>query len=74
MSLMDELFEKQYHRPNKEVEVIKKFVVKYTEAKSIYKEGDYKTALDKFSAAFDLLTDIWDIFPKNYDIIFYNEM
>ena len=60
---MSDLFG-NYKRPRAEKKVIEKFVKKYEKAKTLFKSQNYVESLNEFNIAYDLLSDIWDIFPK----------
>ena len=53
-----------YKRPNAEKRVIEKFVNLFQNSKVLLKNKNYLEALEGFEAAYQLLTDIWDIYPK----------
>ena len=60
---MSDLFG-NYKRPRAEKKVIEKFVKKYEKAKSLFKSKNYIESLNEFNSAYELLSDIWDVFPK----------
>ena len=60
---MSDLFG-NYKRPHAEKKVIEKFVKKYEKAKSLFKSKNYIESLNEFNSAYELLSDIWDVFPK----------
>ena len=60
---MSELFG-NYKRPNAEKKVIEKFVKIFQNSKTLLKNKNYQEALDGLQQAYQLLLDIWDIYPK----------
>ena len=60
---MSELFG-NYKRPRAEKKVIEKFVKKYQKARTLFKSKNYLESLSEFNGAYELLTDIWDVYPK----------
>ena len=60
---MSDLFG-EYKRPRAEKKVIEKFVKKYEKAKTLFKSKNYLESLNEFNQAYELLSDIWDVFPK----------
>ena len=60
---MSDLFG-NYKRPRAEKKVIEKFVKKYEKAKILFKSKNYIESLNEFNSAYELLIDIWDIYPK----------
>ena len=60
---MSELFG-DYKRPNAEKRVIEKFVNIFQKSKLLFKNKNYLEALEKYQTAYQLLNDIWDIYPK----------
>ena len=60
---MSDLFG-NYKRPRAEKKVIEKFVKKYLKAKELFKTKNYIESLNEFNTAYELLSDIWDVFPK----------
>ena len=60
---MSELFG-NYKRPRAEKKVIEKFIKKYQNAMSLFKSKNYNESLIEFNSAYQLLSDIWDIYPK----------
>ena len=60
---MSDLFG-NYKRPRAEKKVIEKYVKKYEKAKSLFKSKNYIESLNEFNSAYELLSDIWDVFPK----------
>ena len=60
---MSELFG-NYKRPNAEKRVIEKFVKIFQNSKTLLKNKNYQEALDGLQQAYQLLLDIWDIYPK----------
>ena len=60
---MSDLFG-NYKRPRAEKKVIEKFVKKYEKAKSLFESKNYIESLNEFNSAYELLSDIWDVFPK----------
>ena len=60
---MSDLFG-DYKRPRAEKKVIEKFVKKYEKAKTFFKSKNYLESLNEFNQAYELLSDIWDVFPK----------
>ena len=60
---MSELFG-NYKRPRAEKNLIEKFVITYQKAKSLFKSKNYFESLSEFNMAYELLTDIWDVYPK----------
>ena len=60
---MSDLFG-NYKRPRAEKKVIEKFVKKYEKAKTLFKSKNYIESLNEFNSAYELLIDIWDIYPK----------
>ena len=53
-----------YKRPRAEIKYIEKFIKKFNIAKNEYKSKNYKQAIDLLNQAYELLIDIWDIYPK----------
>ena len=60
---MSELFG-EYKRPNAEKKIIEKFVKIFQNSKVLFKNKNYLEALEGYQTAYELLTDIWDIYPK----------
>ena len=60
---MSDLFG-NYKRPRAEKKVIEKFDKKYQKAMSLYKSKNYIDSLIEFNSAYELLLNIWDIYPK----------
>ena len=60
---MSELFG-NYKRPNAEKRVIEKIVKIYESSKLLFKNKNYLEGLAGFLEAYQLLLDIWDIYPK----------
>ena len=60
---MSELFG-NYKRPRAEKLVIEKFVKIFQKSKTLLKEKNYLEALEGYQTAYQLLTDIWDVYPK----------
>ena len=60
---MSELFG-NYKRPRAEKKVIEKFIKIYQKARSLFKSKNYLESLSQFNTAYELLTDIWDVYPK----------
>ena len=60
---MSELFG-NYKRPRAEKKVIEKFDKRYKKAKELFKSKNYMEALSEFNMAYELLSDIWDVYPK----------
>ena len=60
---MSDLFG-NFKRPRAEKKVIEKFVKKYEKAKTLFKSKNYIESLNEFNSAYELLIDIWDIYPK----------
>ena len=60
---MSELFG-NYKRPRAEKKVIEKFIKIYQKARSLFKSKNYLESLSEFNRAYELLTDIWDVYPK----------
>ena len=60
---MSELFG-NYKRPRAEKKVIEKFIKQYQKAKSLFKSKNYLESLSEFNMAYELLSDIWDVYPK----------
>ena len=60
---MSDLFG-NYKRPRAEKKVIEKFIKKYEKAKTLFKSKNYIESLNEYNSAYELLMDIWDIYPK----------
>ena len=60
---MSELFG-NYKRPRAEKKVIEKFDKRYKKAKELFKSKNHMEALSEFNMAYELLSDIWDVYPK----------
>ena len=60
---MNELFG-QYNRPRAEIKYIEGIIKKIDDAKVYYKSKDYNQALDLLNESYELLSEIWDIYPK----------
>ena len=60
---MSDLFG-NYKRPRAEKKVIEKFDKKYQKAMNLYKSKNYIDSLIEFNSAYELLLNIWDIYPK----------
>ena len=65
---MSEYFGK-YKRPKQEIKLIQNFVRIFTLSKKYYKQKNYKKALSGFIAGYELIEDIFDIYPKLVTII-----
>ena len=60
---MSEYFGK-YKRPREEIKVIQNFINIFSLSKENYKQKNYQKALSGFLSGYELLTDIFDIYPK----------
>ena len=60
---MSELFG-DYKRPKAEIKVINNFIEIYTKAKQEYKNHKYSKAIKKLNIAYNLINEVWDIYPK----------
>ena len=60
---MSELFG-NYKRPNAEKRVIEKFIKIFQNSKTLLKNKNYIEALNGLQQGYQLLLDIWDIYPK----------
>ena len=60
---MNELFG-QYNRPKAEIKFIEKITKIFDEAKEQYNSKNYNQALELFNQSYELLCEIWDIYPK----------
>ena len=65
---MSEYFGK-YKRPKEEIKLIQNFVRIFTISKKNYKQKNYQKALSGFLAGYELIEDIFDIYPKLVTII-----
>lgn len=54
----------EYNRPRAEIKVIEKFIKLFNESKKEYKSKNYQKALSGFKAGYEILKDIYDIYPK----------
>ena len=59
-----------YKRPKEEMELIQKFIQIFTQSKKEYKLKNLKKALSGFLSGFELLLDIFDIYPKTVTLNF----
>ena len=53
-----------FKRPRAEKKVIDQFIKKFENAKTLFKSKNYLEALTEYNKAYELLSDIWDVFPK----------
>ena len=60
---MSEYFGK-YIRPKAEIKVIEKYITIFEQSKKYYKQENYQKALSGFISGYEILTDIFDIYPK----------
>ena len=60
---MNELFG-QYNRPKAEIKYIETIIKKLDEAKVHYKSKNYSQALELLNESYELLSEIWDVYPK----------
>ena len=60
---MSELFG-NFKRPRAEKKLIEIFIKKYEKAKELFKSKSFIESLDEYNSAYELLADIWDVFPK----------
>jgi hypothetical protein len=60
---MSDLFG-DYKRPKAEMKIIDQFIKIYYESKREYKSNNYQKALSGFKAGYEILKDIYDIYPK----------
>ena len=57
-------------RPRAEMKVINQFITEYTKAKDLYKKKNYSESLDQLEKSFDILTLIYDKYPK-VEVLYY---
>ena len=57
-------------RPRAEMKVINSFISEYETAKRLYKEKKYSESLGHFETSFDILTPIYDKYPK-VEVLFF---
>ena len=60
---MSEYFGK-YNRPKAEIKLIQKFLNIFNQSKKEYKQKNFQKALIGFISGYELLSDIYDIYPK----------
>ena len=60
---MNELFG-QFKRPKAEIKYIEKIILIFDKAKEEYKSKKYIQALELLNETYEMLTDIWDEYPK----------
>ena len=60
---MSEFFGK-YKRPKEEIKQIQKFIKQFNQSKAEYKLKNLKFALSGFISGFEMISDIFDIYPK----------
>ena len=60
---MSEYFGK-YTRPKAEIKVIEKYITTFEQSKKYYKQKNYQKALTGFISGYEILTDIFDIYPR----------
>ena len=60
---MNELFG-EYNRPKAEIKYIEKIIKIFDKAKEEYNSKNYFQALELFNQSYELLCEIWDIYPK----------
>ena len=60
---MNELFG-QYKRPKAEIKYIEKIIKIFDQAKGEYKSKKYIQALKSLNETYEMLTEIWDEYPK----------
>lgn len=53
-----------YNRPRAEINLIEKFIILFNESKKEYKSKNYQRALSGFKAGYEILKDIYDIYPR----------
>ena len=59
-----------YKRPKAEMELIQRFIQIFNQSKKEYKLNNLKTALSGFLSGYELLLDIFDIYPKTVTLNF----
>ena len=60
---MNELFGK-YNRPKAEIQYIEKIIKIFEKGKEEYDSKNYIKALELFNESYELLGEVWDIYPK----------
>ena len=60
---MSELFG-DFKRPKAEMKIIDKFVQSFNQSRKEYKSKNYQKALSGFKAEYEILKDIYDVYPK----------
>jgi serine/threonine protein phosphatase PrpC len=60
---MNELFG-QYNRPKAEIKHIEKILIVFEKSREEYKSKNYIEALELLNSSYELLTEIWDQYPK----------
>ena len=60
---MNELFGK-YNRPKAEIKYIEKYINLFEKGKIEYKSKNYLQALELLNQSYELLSEIWDEYPK----------
>ena len=53
-----------FNRPKAEIKVIDKFIQLFNESRQEYKSKNYQKALTGFNIGYEILKDIYDIYPK----------
>ena len=54
-----------YNRPKEEIRIIQKFIKIFNQSRTQYKLKNYKTALSGFTSGLELISDIFDTYPKS---------